>query len=822
MEDHEEQGVKASSPYLGLFQNRERQLGAIDAEWPRFGHKIVTETCSRRPLPAPWQRGRASNMGVSRPSSAPSSASAPRVPNVPPLGEGSANIVWWSEILGLQDAMEDNNRVLSNQTVEAVVDNLRDMEPARRTEMISQLVAFLGVFLAELLRAINLSQLPPDEAEIIDDDGTVLTQTRIERRGPEEGDQHSLVQKFDPRIPFGSKLAQLQAHLNGFDETQCMQVASHLHVMIKGLRRLAGDTSLKVTDRFQRLEALVAGYTTREVDVPLSLQIWGENQLQALVPYLNAGRTPESEDCRTAAEVPRTVPPSTAASSTDIVEVVNSSEVMMEPEYRVMDANGTWVAATAEQAAEFRAHDREVQRESRMQEEADRMAFEEFQAGMAQQWDDWALSSEMARSLPEPSRKRVRVTVSVGTASGQELGEAVIEGVIGHDQTATVSFNVAETMLEGLGANATMTPRGPAQLSAQAAPQLANFDRNHLPGLAEHVVVFMLSVEGRHWLWQYSVGAVSAAMIEARFGSEIAEAFQLWVALQEDLDKTVKNVGAEPLHVEHQQNSTSEAETEKMEERKLDEQKEERVEDSEADKLQEEVLNRGELGLTQLDGMDTCAAGPYMDEAAHEARAIAGEAELPAEGDDSGLAEDRHGGQGSEHRDGAGQKEEEHVAKECALDESQLEEGHNANNHVGASHAAVHIEEENAGCDEHGEGTTASVEGAATNVGEPGEHVVPGNVWSEDPNDPYYVPEAWRRVLVAWNTDAAAGAVLEDTAVSVGDFEHSVAHGEPDTADVEPSACTGSGSNERSECFSGSGASSSKGGQTDLRSWLKQ
>ena len=498
---------------------------------------------------------------------------------------------------------------------------------------------------------------------------------------------------------------------------------------------------------------------------------------------------------RVAAAALRTMPSSTAASSTGIVEVVDSSEAVVEPDYRVMGANGTWVAATEEQAAEFRAHDREIQRENRLQEQADRMAYEEFQAGMAQQWDDWALSSEMARALPEPSRKRVRVTIAVGTASGQELGEAVIEGVIENNQTATVSFSVAETMLGGLGANATVPPRGPSQLSAQAAPQLADFDRNHLPGLAEHVVVFMLSVEGRHWLWQYQVGAVSMAMIEARFGCEIAEAFQLWVALQEDLDKTVRNVGAEPLQIEQQHNTTSEAGTEKMDTGKPEGQKVEMGRELEEDKYDEVDRHPNELGATQLDGMDTFVGGPCIEGEDREPGGDEEEAERPDEGDDSGLAEHRPEG------------------------------------HVRDLHVAEELADEEAGRDENGEGGGALVEESEVNGVEPVERVVPGNVWSEDPNDLYYVPVAWRRVLAAWNRDAAPSTGFEDTAISVGNFEHpegelGMAEDAPAastaTGSGAPSASTGSGTTERSERVSGSGAGSSKGGQTDLRSWLQK
>ena len=198
-------------------------------------------------------------------------------------------------MVGLLDPMQDNDRVLDNQTIEAIVDNLRSMAPRRRTEMVAQIVPFLGAFLAELLRAINLSQLPQrTEPETIEDDDTALMQNTVRVRRPtasvEDVELVHLMQKFDPAVPFGSKLCQLQGHLNGFDKEQCGQVACHLRTMTQRLRTLAGTTSALVSDRFLRLEALVATYYVGDVDVPLSLQIWTEGQLRGLVPYLKWGK----------------------------------------------------------------------------------------------------------------------------------------------------------------------------------------------------------------------------------------------------------------------------------------------------------------------------------------------------------------------------------------------------------------------------------------------------------------------------------------------------------------------------------------------------
>ena len=355
----------------------------------------------------------------------------------------------------------------------------------------------------------------------------------------EENEVTSYMQKFDPTIPFGSKLCQLQGHLNGFDKEQCAQVACHMRVMTQRLRTLAGVTSTLVSDRFLRLEALVATYYAGETDVPLSLQIWTEGQLRTLVPYLNGGRTPESLGCRASDGLLNEYGSDTAAASTDLAHVIDTQDLEPSevPEYRVRrSADGPWEPASEQEAAEFRAHDQAMEADRLAQEEADRMTFNQHEATMAQKWDDWAIASELNDTQQPPSRKRVRITICAGTGSGQSIGEACIEGVIAHDQQATISFNVVESLVGGLGRPTV------GAVNTHADPQLASYEKDHLPGLPEMVHDFLGSIEGRHWLWRLQEGTATADMLMQRFGQEIAEAAQLWLALQEDLDRDVRNL----------------------------------------------------------------------------------------------------------------------------------------------------------------------------------------------------------------------------------------------------------------------------------------
>ena len=297
------------------------------------------------------------------------------------------------------------------------------------------------------------------------------------------------------------------------------------------------------------------------------------------------------------------------------------------------------------------------------------------------------------------------------------------------------------------------------------------------------------------------------ATIEERFGNEIAEAFQLWMALREDLDKTVRNLGAEPLEVENMPNQ-SDAETEQLEEGRLEGLKTNITRDDEAGEGGKACK---EPEMTQLDGLDTCVGGPLVHGGDAEP---AGECERPPEGN-------------------AG------PAGECKLLPEGDDQGREERRHEGDAHMEPNMGMEAAidacgGTDDAAGDTQGEV---GPSGGEHSSNVVPGQVWSEDPNDPYYVPVAWHGVLAAWNREAREVA---DSGLSVGNFEHSLEHPEEhgtDNSQVEASAATASGAGAvagapvlssgssttaTADGGSGTGSGSLKGGQTDLRGWLRK
>ena len=399
--------------------------------------------------------------------------------------------------------------------------------------------------MAELLRAINEAVAGRAdevvEVPVDDDDHAVLLQAgQWTAVNTYQADGTSLMQMaYDPAIPFGAKLSMLQAHLNGMDEGKSSQAAAHLKIMAERLRRLAGDLTRQRQDRFERLEALIAGYYTEPQDTPLELQIWCEKQLQVLVPYLGGGtgRTPTAAPAGPSGC-------STAGSSTDVFIVNDSFKDTEElPEYRVRRTeNGEWEPATDQEAAEFSAHDRAVAEEQALQEARDAENFQAVEAAMQQRWDDWAMRSELDRGQPLPSRKRIRVVMTVGGPEGREVGEAEVVGVVEASQVPIVSFKVEETLLGGVEGGAG-TDHGPAATAAHAAPQLAVLDPECLPGLGQEILDIMSTREARHWLKLFAEGLTTTEVIATRFGARISEVFEMWVAVQNDAGEAALNCG---------------------------------------------------------------------------------------------------------------------------------------------------------------------------------------------------------------------------------------------------------------------------------------
>ena len=301
-----------------------------------------------------------------------------------------------------------------------------------------------------------------------------------------------------------------------------------------------------------------------------------------------------------------------------------------------------------------------------------------------------------------------------------------------------MSFNVVETVVGGVAPNT-------SAVAKHANPQLAPYERDHLPDLTEIVQDFLTSMEGRRWLWQFSQSLVGIEEIEARFGQDIAEAFQMWVALQKDMEMEVKNA-ADCLR-EESRASSSDTATVPVEVPGGDLSSVEGAEVARVMGDNTAVNTKAEIGMEH--------------NAMQEVAGIEGASE------DNGF---RPGAEG------AACEVEATMPDSLQDDASALRAG------LGDALSGLMPEDETVGGDEveghdgNGGGTGGSEQGnecevhAAHNLeAHEEENTEEGHAMDVDGGEPYVVPPAWARVLRAWN-DPAIGAGFPTRSSAVETF----------------------------------------------------
>ena len=79
------------------------------------------------------------------------------------------------------------------------------------------------------------------------------------------------------------------------------------------------------------------------------------------------------------------------------------------------------------------------------QEQRDQEALARYEAGRAREWEDWAVRSEM--DTPSVPKKRVRLTLVIGSTSGQNIAEGVVEGTMLATEQPMVTMSLVEQPL---------------------------------------------------------------------------------------------------------------------------------------------------------------------------------------------------------------------------------------------------------------------------------------------------------------------------------------------------------------------------------------
>ncbi|CAE7649482.1 unnamed protein product, partial [Symbiodinium pilosum] len=272
-------------------------------------------------------------------------------------------------------------------------------------------------------------------------------------------------------------------------------------------------------------------------------------------------------------------------------------------------------------------------------------------------------------------------------AVAEEIGQACIEVVLNHDQQAVVTFTVSEGLVGGIG-----------KLS------------HNLQGLKETI----------------SLDYLSLSVIEDRFGMAIAEAFQMWHAMQEDTDHMVRNVAEGPM---------------------FDCEGDGRASSSTSSTVDAEQHGRRDVEHSSLTGAEVA----HIEGHGEHSQLAESEQDGPVEG--TGDAEVEEGHAGSTRSWWCRQEDPIlHYLEVPAVLRVEMDSNLD-------TQAAQHMDDV--------EGNASAALDASLDRNAVDMDVDPGMSAAE----PYVVPSAWQRVLAAWN-DPAIGAGLPDSALSHGDFQH--------------------------------------------------
>ena len=372
---------------------------------------------------------------------------------MPGLQEFDPNVRWWSNLTGFTDVQS----LLSPETSRTLIANLQGLDVTERAKVTTSLLAFVGLFIAELMKVIN-------DAE--HGDRVELLQVWM------QADAFSLMQQpvLGPGT-FAKALSDLQAGLELQGKSSAAGVAKHLQGKLNNLGQAGGK---RARDRMERLQALLVTFENEgAIDGDMGAEdvsgLWTD-----LCPFLTDVRTgPSSSSAR---------PTSTAAGVIDSDDEREGILVKRKP-------GEDWKTATKEETEELRQHDRQVREQEREQAREDEAMHSSMEATRAQEWEDWAMYSEM-QSVQQVA-KRVRARVTLSTQRGTILAEHTLEGEVPATDEVMVQFALKEsTITRGVtsehGAADMPAPSTPSTVplseSAPAPPSSGKQDERRRPG----------------------------------------------------------------------------------------------------------------------------------------------------------------------------------------------------------------------------------------------------------------------------------------------------------------------------------------------------
>ena len=485
-----------------------------------FKAPIVTATSSTRTFPsAPWRKRPCTGenhteviQDEEEPTRGEPASSSRTGPAVPGLSEFDPNVRWWSNLTGFTDPFDDGEvqSLLSPETSRTLIANLQDLDAESRARVTTSLLAFVGLFIAELMKVVNDAQYG-DKVELL--------QVWV-RRGDEE--VLSLVQRNLAIGPgnFAKLLTDLQNKLENKEKPEAASAAKKL---AEKLRNMGTGTSKRAADRKDRLQALLVAYDQGDMVCEAKNMAEFDAIWDDMCPFLVEPSAGSADGAARSA--------GSAAGALDSDDDREGILVRRAPQE-------DWKPATKEEAEELRLHDKQVQEDADAQARADEESFQSLQASKARAWEDWAMFTELHN--PGTSRKRARAVVTLATRQGTTLDQRTLEGVVSPNEEVMVQVTIQEdyegqnvqTMAEGDEEGAPSTPATVRISDTQVQRQLLATRMMHRQTV--DLDTFLNSKEGASLYQLWVEGGIREEDIGKRWGNDVVELFQVTRTIEED------------------------------------------------------------------------------------------------------------------------------------------------------------------------------------------------------------------------------------------------------------------------------------------------
>ena len=423
------------------------------ASWARTPTR---PTCSQSWVEVPWRRhGGARSQSSRAPEPEPdgeeepainltATSSAPAVaPPLPPFEEG---IRTWGELIGILDPMDKPESVIDPLVVENGVDRIRRMGSEERGQLAVQLVRFLAILYAEILRMLQMAEQDQGEE-------TSLLQMSGEGSPPQQGSRTAMakyqgednamnevddVVQFMQTFPdkFGPILQKLIGLLEKMSQSTAATRANFLRSMLTDVQRPGLHISAAVIDRMDRLQALLLSFDEGEAkDTTDEDREWCFRQWEVVKPILLDKRQETVANAQETSEQAR--------SSTDIVCLEDSQEPNEDNGYQVVVLpDGAKRPLTQKEVEEVAYHEELEASAADREARADEHRWLEYRAQCLREEEEADMREALEESATEHVDKKARVLVQVEGEGGRVVRSEVFNMVVKEGEVLTYKIMV--------------------------------------------------------------------------------------------------------------------------------------------------------------------------------------------------------------------------------------------------------------------------------------------------------------------------------------------------------------------------------------------